>query len=88
MGRFWAPISELYSLWGTISKELVTKKPIFSGSQKREPEGIHFRVFLVLRWRLGGVQGSLQEDLDYRISEGGLLRLRQSWRELQRSAFL
>ena len=48
---------------------------IFSRSQKRKPRGIRFRVFLVLRWRLGGVQGSLREDLDDRIPEGGLLRL-------------
>ncbi len=54
---------------------------IFSGTQKREPGGISFRRYLVPRWRLGGVQGSLREDLDYRISEGGLLRLRQSWRD-------
>ena len=39
---------------------------IFSGSQKREPRGISFRVFMVLPWRLGRVQGSLQEDLDLR----------------------
>ncbi len=57
------------------------KKLIFSRSRKNEPGGIRFRVFLVLWWRLGGVQGSLREDLDYRISEGALLRLGQSWKD-------